>query len=38
MIFLDISRSETRIEGRQNTVSTAAPLFSDVSSVMKGVG
>ena len=38
MIFLGVSRSGMQIEGRQNTVSTAAPSLSDTLSAMRGVG
>ena len=38
MIFLDFSGSNTQIEGGQNSVSTAAPSFFDILSVMRGVG
>ena len=35
--ILDFSRSSMKIESEQNTVSTAAPSLSDISSAMKGV-
>ena len=38
MIFLGFSGSGMQIEGRQNTVSTAAPSLSSIASVMRGVG